>query len=171
MNEKKQNDPKNDQEVSSFEISDNGPAKYRELMLKNQKMSMAILGGIAAGIIGIIVWIGAFLIGYKIDLFALGVGYFIGFGSRYLGKAVEPKFGYVAGAIAFLFVFIGDEILGCLLFAKSTHVSIFSILSNLTPSTGFFVLKAVLGPVDILFWLAAIGLAYYFSFKPLKQQV
>ncbi len=158
-----------DEASLNFEIKEDGPAKYRELMRKNQKMPLGVLGGIAGAIIGNTVWIGIFLLGYKIDFLALCVGFFIGYSVRFLGKAVEPKFGYVAGGIALLNTFFAYFIIACILFAKVNHISFFAVFAHMNLTTALFLLKGVIGFLDVLFLLGASGLAYYYSFKPLKE--
>jgi hypothetical protein len=170
MNEKNDSEQKNEPEASSnFEIKEDGPAKYRALMIKQQNMLMGVLGGIAASVVGNALWIGVFLVGYKIDFLVVGVGFFIGYGVKYLGKGIEPKFGYVAGIITLLSSLSAYFILGCILFSKGKHISFFSVFTYMNFRTAFYLLQGIIGPLDILFCLGAIGTAYYFSFKPIKE--
>jgi|WetSurMetagenome_2_1015567.scaffolds.fasta_scaffold568469_1 hypothetical protein len=170
MEEKKTAPQKDSPEASlNFEIKEDGPAKYRELMRKSQKMTLGILGGIAGAIIGNMVWIGIFLAGYKIDFLALCVGFFIGYSVRFLGKAVEPKFGYVAGGIAFFNTLIAYFIIACLLFSKVNHISFFAVFTHMNLTTAMFLLKGVVGFLEVLFIGGATGLAYFYSFKKLKE--
>jgi hypothetical protein len=170
MTENKPAEKKTEPEaLSNFEIKEDGPAKYRELMRKNQKLPLGILGGIAGSIIGNAAWIGIFLLGYKIDFLALCVGFLIGYSVKYLGKGVEPKFGYAAGAIALFSTLAAYFLIGCILFAKGNHIAFFSVFTHMNVTTTLFLLKGVIGAFDVLFCLGAIGIAYYFSFKPLKE--
>jgi hypothetical protein len=170
MNEKNASEQKNESEaVSSFEIKEDGPAKYRALMIKKQNVLMGVVGGIAASIVGNALWIGVFLLGYKIDFLVVGVGFFIGYGVQYLGKGIEKKFGYVAGIITLLSSLSAYFILGCLLFSKGKHIPFFSVFTYMNFRTALYLLQGIIGPLDILFCLGAIGTAYYFSFKPIKE--
>jgi hypothetical protein len=170
MNDKQTADTKKVQEASlNFEIKEDGPAKYRELMRKNQKLPMGVVGGVAGALIGNAVWIGVFLIGYKIDFLALCVGFFIGYCVRYLGKGVEPKFGYAAGVIAFFSTMLAYFTIGCILFARVNHIGFLSVFTHMNVTTALFLIKGVIGFLDVLFLLGATGLAYYYSFKPLKE--
>jgi hypothetical protein len=171
MNEKKTEAQKMTTEASNcFEIKEDGFAKYRDLMLKSQRMPFGILGGLGASLVGNAVWIGILLLGYKIDFLVLCVGFFIGYSIRYFGKAIEPKFGYVAGAIAFVGTVAAYFIIGCILFVKVNHIAFFSVFAHMNFSMALFLMWKTLGHfLDILFCLGAVGIAYYFAFKPLKE--
>ena len=154
---------------SSFEIKEDGFAQYRELMTKKQNMTMGIIGGIAASIVGNAVWIGITLLGYKIDFLALCVGFFIGYSVKFLGKGIGPKFGYAAGTIAFVSTLIAYFLLGCILFGKVNHISFLSVFNHMNITTALYLLRGVIKFWDVIFCLGAVGIAYYFSFKPLKE--
>jgi hypothetical protein len=172
MSEKNTPEQNKNSEVEAtlnFEIKEDGFAKYRDLMIKKQNMLMGILGGVGAAIIGNAVWIVIIQLGYKIDFLALGVGFFIAFGVKYLGKGIEPKFGYTAGVITLFSLLVAYFLIGCLLFAKGNHISFFSVFAHMNFTTAIYLLRGIIGALDVLFCLGSIGVAYYFSFKPLKE--
>ncbi len=175
MSENKTPEQKSEPETTStFEINEDGPAKYRELMKKRQSIPMGILGGIAASIIGNAIWIGVLLLGYKIDFLALCIGFFIGYSVKFLGKGLEPKFGYIAGAIALLSTLSAYFTIGCILFSKVNHIAFLSVFSHLDFTTALYLIRGAMGKgttefFNVIFTISSIGIAYYFSFKPLKE--
>jgi hypothetical protein len=132
-------------------------------------MTMGIAGGIGASVVGNAFWIGISLLGYKIDFLALCVGFFIGFCVKYFGKGLEPKFGYAAGAIALVSTLIAYFLLGCILFGKVNHLPFLSVFTHMNLTTALYLLRGVIKFGDVVFCLGAVGIAYYFSFKPLKE--
>jgi hypothetical protein len=152
-----------------FEIKEDGFAKYRDLMTKKQNMLMGVLGGVGAAIIGNALWVLLIQMGTKIDFLVLAVGFFIGFGVKYFGKGLNPKFGYAAGAITLVSVIITYFLISCSLFAKHENISFLAVFSHMNATTAFWLLRGIMKGLDLLFCLGAIGIAYYFSFKPLKE--
>jgi hypothetical protein len=155
---------------TSFEIKEDGFAKYRDLMLKKQNMLLGILAGIGAAIVANALWIGLIQLGQKIDFLVLAVGFGIAYAVRYFGKGVEPKFGYAAAAIAFVSIIITYFLIGCILFAKGKNLAFFSVFTYMNLTTALYLLRGIMKTLDVLFWFGAVGVAYYFAFKPLKEQ-
>jgi hypothetical protein len=156
---------------TDFEISDDGFEKYKFQMKNRQNRFTGIMGGIGAAFIALIAWAGIMqLTGYKLDWMALATGYCIGYAIRFFGKAVEPSpFGYVAGALALLCSLAGNLLTACIIFSHIKKDSFLSLLMQLNVSSALYFLKAVIGPFDVIFCLGAIFLAYYFSFKKIKE--
>jgi hypothetical protein len=97
------------------------------------------------------------------------VGFFIGYSVKFLGKGLEPKFGYAAGAIAFIGILVTYFLLGCILFGKVNHIAFLSVFTHMNITTALYLLRGVIKFLDVIFCLGAVGIAYYFSFKPLKE--
>ena len=157
--------------ATDFEVSDDGFEKYKALMKNRQNPALGIAGGLGAAIVAIIVWAEIMqLTGYKLDWMSLATGFLIGYAIRFFGKAIEPSpFGYVAGILAFLCSIMGNLLTACIMFSHIRKVSFFSILSQLNPTSALYFLRAVIGPFDVIFCLGAIFIAYYFSFKRIKE--
>lgn len=156
---------------ANFEISDDGFEKYKVLMKRRQNPNLGIVGGAGAAFAGIVVWTGVMqLTGYKLDWMALATGFLIGYATRFFGKAIEPSpCGYVAGGLALICSILGNLLTACILFSHIKKVSFFSLLAQLNPTSALYFLRAVIGPFDVIFCLGAIFLAYYFSFKKIKE--
>lgn len=156
---------------ANFEVSDDGFEKYKTLMINRQNPVKGIAGGTGAAVVGIIVWTEIMqLTGYKLDWMALVMGFLIGYAIRFFGKAVEPSpFGYAAGILAFLSSITGNILTACIIFSHIKKVSLFSLLAQLNPASALYFLRAVIGPFDVIFCLGAIFLAYYLSFKKIKE--
>jgi hypothetical protein len=155
---------------ATFEISEDGFQKYEALMLKKQNVKKGVLGGIAAAVLILAVWtVLMLLLSVKLSWMILAAGAGIGFCTRYLGKGVTKKFGIAVGVITLPATLIGMLMTACIVFAKGKHLPLLSVVADLSPKTIFFFLKAIIGPLDFLLIMGAIGLAYYLAFKPVQQ--
>lgn len=156
---------------TDFEISDDGFEKYKVLMKNRQNITLGIAGGFGAAIASSIAWAEVVqLTGYKLDWMALATGFLIGYAIKFFGKAIEPSpFGYIAGALAFLNSITGNLLTACIMFSHINKVSFFTLLTQLNLTSALYFLRAVIGPFDVIFCIGAIFLAYYFSFKRIKD--
>jgi hypothetical protein len=156
---------------TDFEVSDDGFEKYKVLMKNRQNPAFGIAAGAVAAVIGTIVWAEVVQItGFKLDWMALATGFLIGYATRFFGKAVEPfPFAYSAGAFAFLSSITGNLLTACIMFSHIKKVSFFTLLTQLNLTSMLYFLRAVIGPFDVIFCLGTVFLAYYFSFKRIKE--
>lgn len=71
--------------------------------------SMALVGAVGAGLVGMFVWYGiAMATGYELGIVAWGIGALVGVGTRLLGKVQTQAFGIIAGACALVAILGGQ---------------------------------------------------------------
>jgi hypothetical protein len=125
---------------------------------------MGLVGGVIAMLLGAIIWGAiAYFTGYQIGWLAIGVGFLVGIGIRYLGKGRLAIFGISGAVLALIGCVLGNLIAYSGLIAREEGMSFLYVffLVLTTPEalveifTGFFDFR------DILFY----ALAAYFGYK------
>jgi hypothetical protein len=122
-------------------------------------LPLGIVGGIVAMLLGTAVWVAVtvtteFQIGYM----AVGVGFVVGLGVRFLGKGTETGFRVVAAGLALLGCALGNLLSGCAFVASAQDLSFLNVVSGLNPAMAADILGAMFSPMDLLFYgLAAMA--------------
>jgi hypothetical protein len=90
--------------VNSLPVFDETKAKMLLQQIRNnQNLSMALVGGLGAAILGSVVWaVITSLTNYQIGFMAIGVGFLVGYAVRRMGQGVDPSFGYVGAGADYL---------------------------------------------------------------------
>ena len=140
--------------------------------LKNeQNFPKAIIAGIAAGIVGALLW-GAITVktGYQIGFMAIGVGALVGLCIRFVGKGMDQKFGLVGGGIALLSCLIGNlfSIVGFI--ATSENMEYLEVVELIGMSDLLSIMMESFEIVDILFYAIAAYEGYKFSFRTFTEK-
>ena len=131
----------------------------------DQNLSMGAVGGIAAAIVGAIVWaIITVMTGYQIGWMAVGVGFLVGYAVKLLGKGVDPVFGYAGAAIALAGCLAGNLLTVVIMVSRQENLELLTVLSRLTPGLTADIMKETFQPMDVLFYGLAVYEAYKISF-------
>ena len=135
----------------------------------NQNLSLGVVGGIAAALVGAIVWaVITVATGYQIGWMAIGVGFLVGYAVKLLGKGVDPVFGYAGAAIALGGCLAGNLLTVVIMAARQESIEIMTLLSRLTPGITVDIMKETFQPMDVLFYGLAVYEAYKISFTQQK---
>lgn len=135
----------------------------------NQNLSLGAVGGIAAAVVGAIVWaVITVVTEYQIGWMAVGVGFLVGYAVKKLGKGVDPVFGYAGAAIALGGCLAGNLLTVVIMVSRQENIEVLTLLSRLTPSLTVDVMKETFQPMDVLFYGLAVYEAYKISFTPQK---
>lgn len=147
--------------------------KYNELLRKielNQNLSMGIFGGIAASIVGALIWaMITFVTGYQIGFMAVGVGFLVGYSIRFLGKGINNTFGIVGAILSFIGCLLGNILSICISISHYETIPLFQIISNLNVGLTLELMIETFHPMDLLFYGIAIYEGYRFSFRELSE--
>lgn len=163
-------------EADVAEIPQIDPAKARQVyedLVSRQNLMLGIVGGFVMAIAGALIWaIVTVASGFQIGWMAIGVGFLVGMGVRYLGRGLTKSFG-IAGAIF--------SLLGCLLgnilavsamtaqqFDEPMVEIVLSILSQ--PAIVGELLVATFSPMDLLFYGIAVMQGYRLSFREVTDE-
>jgi hypothetical protein len=154
----------------SVEIDELKLQTYVQEIKDNQNLSLGILGGIGAAVIGATIWaMITTLTNYQIGWMAVGVGFLVGIGVRSLGKGIDLSFGAVGAALSLLGCLAGNLLTVCILISRQENIELFNLLSRLNPSVAVELMKVTFNPMDLLFYGIAVYEGYRFSFRRISE--
>lgn len=138
-----------------------------ERLRAEQRLSIALLAGIAAAIIGGIGWAAiTFATEYQIGYMAIAVGFLVGFAVR-LGKGIDKIFGIVGGLFALIGCLLGNFLSLVFFACKQEHLSVLNALTALDYTKVPAIMSEAFSAMDLLFYGIAVYEGYRFSFRPL----
>lgn len=152
------------------------PAKaraFQEQIESEQNLPMAVFGGAVAAVIGAGIWaLITVTTKYQIGWMAIGVGFLVGFGVRFLGKGVSKSFGIVGAIFALIGCLLGNLMSACGFISAEYSVSFMRVLSDSLqhPNIAIGILKAAFHPMDILFYVIAVYEGYKVSFRRITPE-
>ena len=136
-----------------------------EQIRANQNLFLGFVGGVAGAAIGAVLWAAiTAATHFQIGFMAVGVGILVGFGIRILGKGIDPMFGMMGAGLALVGCVSGNLLAVCIEATGELQVSLWEILSKMTPSMAIELLQATFHPLDILFYGIALYEGYRLSF-------
>lgn len=138
------------------------PAAIRSILLKQQDLAYALIGGFFVAIIGALIWATITVsINYQIGYMAIGVGALVGIGVRYFGAGIQPIYRVIGAVYALLGCLLGNLFTQIGLIATQESLSYLEIFSFLDFNTIVAIYKESFSPMDLLFY----GIAMYEGFK------
>ncbi|HEX2897462.1 MAG TPA: hypothetical protein VHP63_05360 [candidate division Zixibacteria bacterium] len=159
------------QAKTNFVIDETKSKLLIQQIRDNQNLSMGIVGGLGAAIIGSVVWAAiTALTLYQIGFMAIGIGFLVGFAVRKMGQGVDKVFGYLGAGLAFLGCAAGNLFTTCIIISNQEGIPISQILSNLNVNAVAELMKYTFSPIDLLFYGLAIYYGYKFSFRQLTPE-
>jgi len=137
----------------------------------SQNLSLGITGGVVGAAIGAVLWAAiSYWTGYQMGYMAIGVGFLVGIGVRFLGKGITPVFGVVGALLSLLGCLAGNILTICLFISNEYSIPLAEILSKLDISMIILTIKETFQAMDVLFYALAIWAGYRFSFRRITQQ-
>jgi hypothetical protein len=131
-----------------------------------QNFMAAIPAGLAAAIVGAVLWAGAtFVTETKIGLIAVAVGLLVGYAIRVTGKGIEPKFAMLGALCAALGWGLGTLLSDVAFLAKHAGNPFLDTLMRLGLRRTLSLVTGAFEPMDLLFLSIAVYEGYKFSFK------
>lgn len=175
-------DYKFDETYTEINFVDDGPVKAVEIkhqlsaiafekLQQEQNLSRGLFAGIAAGLLGAILWcVVSVATGYQIGYMAVAIGAGVGFAIRKLGNGVDKIFGYWGAIISFLSVILGNVLSIYGFAAESQGIGYVDALMRIHLSVVSSALVENFSIIDLLFYGIAIYEGYRFSFRVLTQE-
>ncbi|KAF0250147.1 MAG: Uncharacterized protein FD167_448 [bacterium] len=140
--------------------------EYASRMKSQQSMVGLIGAGFLGGGLGVMFWaFFALAVESKSYLICPGVGYLVGEMARRFGKCVETTFGAIAGFFAILASFLGQLLGVAIVNALQNDISKAQVFSKLDLSKAYSDMMVTFGAFNIIMYLAAGYVAYYFCFR------
>ena len=142
-----------------------------ENLRSEQNFQGAIIVGSIVGIIGALLWATITVATeYQIGFMAVAIGFGVGYAIQFVGKGIDPIFGYLGGAIALLSCVLGNffGIIGFI--ADAEGLGYFETLLGIDYSYVPEVMMESFSFMDIVFYGIAVFEGYKFSFRKITEQ-
>ena len=140
-----------------------------ERALDDQNLTMAIIFGSVAALLGAILWsLITVVTGRQIGFMAIGVGFLVGWAVQKTGNGVTNTFGIAGAILSLLGCMLGNLLAGCVLAAEHFGVSFSEFMSRMNTTVAVEFFKQTTGPIDLLFYGLAIYFGYKYSFRKLE---
>jgi hypothetical protein len=135
-----------------------------------QNIGLGIIGGGIGGLIGAVIWAAVtYITEYQIGWLALGVGFLVGLGVRYLGKGIDTIFGVAGGVIALFSVALGNFLTALGYVAKAYEMGFLEVLQQFDYTLTFELMRVTFTAMDVLFYGLAIYAGYRYSFRKISR--
>ena len=149
-------------------------ARYEQFLYQiegNQNLSMGIIGGLIAALIGACAWAAVtVLTNFQIGWMAVGVGFLVGYAVRVSGKGLSKIYGYVGAALSLIGCLAGNLFSIFAIISKQEAVPFFDLILRLNPMIIMDLMKATFSPIDLLFYGIAVYEGYRFSFRQITEE-
>ncbi len=137
----------------------------------NQNLSLGILGGAVAAVVGAAVWAAVTVVSeQQIGFLAIGVGYLVGWTVRKLGQGVDKAFGVVGAVMALVGCVLGNYLSAIGFIAAEYGAGYFEVLNSFNFDDAIEIMAASFSPMDILFYALALYFGYKTSFRGLSEE-
>jgi hypothetical protein len=134
----------------------------------NQNLSLAVLGGSVAALVGAAVWAGVtFITSWQIGFMAVGIGFLVGYVVRRLGQGVDMSFGIAGAVLSLAGCVMGNYFTACALIADAEGIGIFEVLLALDMQMAIEIMIDTFQFMDLLFY----GFAVYYGYKNSFRQM
>lgn len=146
----------------SIEINQKDIDTYMEKIQTEQKLWLAIIGGIGVWLIGSILWATITVVTwYQVGYMALFIWLWVGYAFRYLGKWTDKIFGVMSALIAFLSCIVGNILTILVYVSQIQGISYIDAIAAVDWLMLPEVLISTFDPIDFIFY----GLAIYTGYK------
>lgn len=140
------------------------PQSAIELIDDQPNLFMGLIGGVAAMLVGAIVW-GAisYFTEYQIGWMAIGVGFLVGIAIKQFGKGRSPIYGISGAVLALIGCLLGNLLFYASIIAREEGLPFLNVffLILLSPAAAVEIFTVDFDFMDILFY----GLAAYTGFS------
>jgi len=143
-----------------------------EGLLKEQHFGVAVLSGTITMILGSGLYAASALAvgGPSVSVMVVGIGAAIGLTMQYLGRGITARFVVAASFIAMIGFLVAKLFTIALYTVKSEHISPLDLLSTERVRAMWDWVLSGLHLLDLIFWIAAIGAAAFFSRRRLSHE-
>lgn len=143
-----------------------GGAGYDPTNVPDTNMSLALIGGVVAALIGAALWaVITVTTGYRIGFMAIGVGFLVGLTVGRLGKGTTAAYGILGAVLSLAGCVVGNVLAITGFIAQSEGLPYFTTLSQLNVAAVPSLLTETFSPIDVLFYAIAVYEGYKLSFS------
>jgi hypothetical protein len=128
---------------------------------QQQNLLLGFLAGFMALLVSTGLWVTiAAATGCRCTFLAPGLGFLVGGGVQFFGRGVIRLFAGLSTALTALGCTLAPLFTACAALAASRNADFWSTVATLQPRAALTLLRQGLAPVDALFFLLALGLAW-----------
>ena len=140
-------------------------------MQSEQNLALAVLGGLAAAVLGATVWaIITALTNFQIGWMAVGVGFLVGFSVRYFGKGIDQIYGIIGAVFALLGCLAGNFLTVVYFVSVESQASFWSLLFDVDLAVIINVIVETFEFIDLIFYGFAVYEGYRISFRKMTEE-
>ena len=138
---------------------------------EEQNLGLGLIGGLTGMLLGAALWaIITALTQYQIGYMAIGVGFMVGFGVRFLGKGFSQPFGFVGGALSLLGCLLGNLLSVLIFVSREFQISFVDLLLGLDFRLIVEIMRETFQLMDLLFYGIAVYAGYRYAFRQVAQE-
>lgn len=167
-------EPTDKQVVPEDDLLDVDPAQIvlaMEELRSHQNLIGGAIAGFVASCIGAALWAGVTITtGMQSGFFAVGIGFFVGFAVRTVGKGLEPVFGYLGGGLALMGCLAGNLFAMIGLIAQSKGLPFLDVLTAMDLEAVMNLMVANFSLIVLLIYVFAVYEGYRLSFRQLTER-
>lgn len=150
---------------------DTGPKPDAGLILAQQSLGRAIIGGVA--VVLVFGWIWATLsvaTGRIFPWFSILIGALVGIAVRRYGRGLDWRFPVIAAIVAWSGAYAGNLMIGIVETGRYIDADIFSVFAGLSKDTMENFFEITVSPVDHIYAFCAGGVAAFFAKRRLTRR-
>lgn len=142
-----------------------------EQLLKEQNFGAAVIAGAIATVLGSGFYAVAALLagGPSVSVLVIAIGAAVGFMMQFLGRGITTHFSLAAAAFGLVSYPLARLCTIALYTSKAEGISIFELFSSERLFAMWTWVLSGVRLVDVIFWIAAVGTAAYFSKRRLSR--
>jgi len=143
----------------------------KKRLASEQNLLLGVVAGTVASLVGAGIWAGVTVAtGHRIGFMAIGIGVFVGFGVRALGKGIANIFGIISAALSLLGCALGNLLAVSAMVANQQDIPFMSVVGQLNPVLVQELMVASFNPMDLLSYGIALYYGYKLAFRRLAGQ-
>ncbi len=168
-----QNEGQNEQEDAQdaeLEIDQDKLERYMQKMRSNQSLSMGVLSGALASLIGAGIWAAiTVLTEYQIGYMAIGVGLLVGMAVKIFGKGIDQVFRFIGALFSLVGCLLGNLFTIIIFAAINENVPILELALNLDINILVSVMAQTFEIMDLFFYGIAVYAGFRFSINSIPE--
>ncbi len=135
-------------------------------MALSPHLLLSILGGLAAAVVGALVWAAiAIITNLEVGYVAVGLAFLVSLAVRYLGNGGTVIYGFI-GALCSLFgILLGKVFILLWFVSKDKEVSLMTVVTHVDWGALLSAIMSNLGPIDYFFAAFALYLGFKYSIR------
>lgn len=140
-------------------------------MRAEQNLPMGFLAGLAAAILGAIIWaLITAITNYQIGWMAIGIGFLSGISVRFFGKGIDQIYGFIGAGLALFGCMLGNYLTSLYFISGMEGIPVMQLILMINLDGIIEIMTATFQGMDLLFYGLAIYAGYQFAFRQIDDE-